>query len=67
MSKEDTSSTAVSTKGLMLSCTIGAMEGQDVATTDIQGAFLQTDYNKGDIIINMEGATVNIIDDIYPD
>ena len=38
----------------MLSCIIDAMEGQDVATSDIPGDFLQNDYDKGDININME-------------
>ena len=36
------------------------MEGRDVATADIPGAFLKTDYNKGDIRINMEGEMVTI-------
>ena len=35
LSKEDMSSTTVSTEGLMLSCMIDAMEGREVATTDI--------------------------------
>ena len=43
----------MSTEGLMLSCIIDAMEVWDVSTSDIPGAFLQTDYNKGDIRINM--------------
>ena len=34
------------------------MEDWDVATSDIPGAFLQTDYDKGDIHMNMEGETV---------
>ena len=48
----------------MLLCMIYAMEGREVATSDIPGAFLQTYYNKGDIHINMEGAMVNLIEDI---
>ena len=55
LSKEDTSSSTVSTEGLMLSYIIEAMEGQDVATADIPGYFLQNYYYKGDIYINMEG------------
>ena len=43
------------------------MEGQDVETDDITGAFLQIDYDKGDMHINIEGAMVNIIEDINPD
>ena len=53
ISKENTSSPTVSTEGLMLSCMIGAMEGWEVATADIPVAFLQTDYDKGDIHIKL--------------
>ena len=53
LSKDYTSSPTVSTEGIMLSCMIDAMEGQEVATADIPGAFLQTDYNKGDIHIKL--------------
>ena len=55
LSTEDTSSPTVSTEGLMLSCIIETMEGQDVATDDLPWSFLKTDYEKGDININMEG------------
>ena len=64
--KEDTSSPNVSTEGLVISCMIDAMEGRGVATADIAGAFLQTDYEKGYIPINTEGAMVNILKEIYP-
>ena len=37
----------------MLLCMIDAMEGQEVATADIPGDFLQTDHYKGDIHINL--------------
>ena len=45
----------MSTEGLVLLYMIDAMEGQDVATAYIPGAFLQTDYYKGDIHIKLEG------------
>ena len=51
----------------MLSCMIDAMEGQEVATADIPGDFLQTDYDKGDIHIKLEGAMVTLLEDIYPE
>ena len=57
----------MSTEGLMLSCMIDAMEGQKVATADIPGAFLQTDYDKGDIHTKLEGAMVTPIEDIDPE
>ena len=44
------------------------MEGRDISTADTPGAFLQTDYYKGDIHINMEGSMVTIpgeIDQAY--
>ena len=61
LSKEDTSSPTVSTEGHMLSCMIDAMEGQEVATADIPGAFLRTDYEKGYIHIKLEGAMVTLL------
>ena len=53
LSKEDTSSPNVSAEGLMLSCMIDARGGWEVATADIPVAFLQTDYDKGDIHIKL--------------
>ena len=67
LSKEDTLSPTVSTEGLMLSCMIDAMEGREVATADIPGAFLQTDYDKGDIHIKLEGAMVTLLEEIDPE
>ena len=67
LSKEDTSSPTLSTEGLMLSCLIDAMEGREVATADITGAFLQTDYDKGDIHIKLEGAMVTLLEETDPD
>ena len=40
ISKEDTSSPTVSTEGLILSCVIDAMEGREIATTNIPVSFL---------------------------
>ena len=65
--EEDTLSPTVSTEGLMLSCMIDAMEGWEVATADIPGALLQTNYDKGDIHIKLEGAMVNLLEEIDPE
>ena len=46
---------------------IDAMEGQEVATTNIPGDFLQTSYNKVDIHIKIEGAIVTLIEETNPD
>ena len=64
ISKEDTPSPTVSTEGLMLLRLIGAMEGREVATTDIPGAFMQTNHEKGDIQIKMEGDMVTLLEEI---
>ena len=66
ISKEDTSSPTVSTAGLMISCMIDAMEGREVETADIPGAFLQTDYDRGDIHIKLEMAMVTLLEEIDP-
>ena len=59
-------SPTVSNEGLMLSCMIYAMEGQEVATANIPGAFLQTDYDKGYIHIKLEGYMVTLLEEIDP-
>ena len=46
---------------------IDAIEVREVATADIPGAFLQTDYDKGDIHIKLEGDTVTPLEDIDPE
>ena len=67
MSKEDTTSPTVATQALILSCMIDAMEGRDVATADIPGAFLQTDYNKGDTHLRIEGPMLDLLLKIEPE
>ena len=66
ISKEDTSYPTMYTDGLILSCVIDATEGRYLATADILGSLLQTNYEKVDIHINTEGAMVTIIEDIDP-
>ena len=46
---------------------IDAMEVWKVATANIPGAFLQTDYGKGDIHIKLEGDMVTLLEDIDPE
>ena len=41
--KEEASAPTVSIESVMMSCTIDAAEGRDVATVDIPGAFMQSD------------------------
>ena len=48
----------------MLLCMIEKMEVQEVATTDIPGAFLQTNDEKGHIRIKLEGDMVTLLKEI---
>ena len=59
-------SPTVSTKSIMISCMVDKMEFWEVTTADIPGAFLQNDYEKGDIHINLEGSVVNLLENINP-
>ena len=51
----------------MLSSMIDAMEVREIEFKDIPGAFLQTDYAKGDIHIKLKEAMVPLLEDIGPD
>ena len=51
----------------MLLCMIDATEGRELATSDIPGALLQTNYDKGDIHIKLEGAMVTLREEIDPE
>ncbi len=53
LSKQETSSTTVATEALILTCVINAIEGRDVATCDIPGAFMQSDM-KGKVVFMKE-------------
>ena len=67
LSKEDTSSATVSTDGIMLSRMIDAIEVREVATTNTPGAFLHTNYHKGDIHIRLEGDMATLLKEIDPE
>ena len=60
ISKKDISSPTVMTEGMTLSCILDAMEGRDVDTVDIPGAFLHADMHD---IVNMrlDGATAKLL------
>ena len=45
---------------------IDTMEVRDVATADIPGAFLQTNYEWVDININTEGSMETLLEEIDP-
>jgi hypothetical protein len=66
MEKSETSSPTVSTEALILSCMIDAKEDRDVATADIPGAFLQTEYNEGDTHVRIEGTMAELLAQVDP-
>jgi hypothetical protein len=65
MTKEETSSPTVATEALILTCVIDAIEGRDVATCDIPGAFMQSDM-KGKVVMKLEGVMAEVILKIDP-
>jgi hypothetical protein len=69
ISKEDASSTTVTTEAVLLSCIIDAEEGRDVAEVDITNAFVQMRVeNENDMaFIKIRGVLVDILVEIAPD
>ena len=65
MTKKETSSPTVATEALILTCVIDAIEGRDVATCDIPGAFMQSDM-KGKVVMKLEGVMAEVIKRIDP-
>jgi hypothetical protein len=65
MDKEKTSSPVISTDALFITLVIDAMEGRDVATIDIPGAFLQTEAKPG-TFMKITGPMVDILCQINP-
>ena len=69
MSREDVSSPTVSTESVLLTATIDAEEGRDVATADVPNAFIQTaleDSNAERTIMKIRGPAVKILSEIDP-
>ena len=66
LNKDDVSAPTVATEALLLTCLIDAMEGRDVATVDIPGAFMQADMEGDDVHLRLEGKMVNILTKIDP-
>ena len=53
MDKSDVSAPTVAIEALVLTCLIDAMEGRDVATVDIPGAFMQSDLEEEDTFMKL--------------
>ncbi|VEU43169.1 unnamed protein product, partial [Pseudo-nitzschia multistriata] len=67
ISKEDSYSPTVSLHALMLSCLIDAIEGRDVATADIPGAFLQTPMPPDEVVhLRFDGPMADILTRLDP-
>ena len=67
--KEDASSPTVATESVLLTCTVDAEEGRDVAVVDIPNAFIQTRVTneKDMVIIRVRGVLVDMLEKIGPD
>uniref|UniRef100_A0A7S2W0X4 Reverse transcriptase Ty1/copia-type domain-containing protein n=1 Tax=Eucampia antarctica TaxID=49252 RepID=A0A7S2W0X4_9STRA len=66
LNKDDVSAPTVATEALLITCLVDALEGRDVATVDIPGAFMQADIERDDIHMKLEGIMVDILTKIYP-
>jgi hypothetical protein len=58
--KEDASAPTVAVESVMLSATIDAMEGRDVVTVDIPGAFMQADIDEL-VHVKLEGKIAEML------
>ena len=67
--KEDASSPTVATESVLLTCTVDAEEGRDVAIVDMPNALMQTrvEDEKDMAIIDLRGVLVDILVEIAPD
>jgi len=63
--KEQTTYPTVSTDALMLSLTIDAKEGRDLATADVKGAYLHA-FMEDFVILKLVGEAVNIMCHVNP-
>ena len=63
--KYDTSPLTVSTEVILLSWTMYATEGRDMATVDIPSAFMQVDMD-GEIDMKLEGTMTDLFTKLNP-
>jgi len=59
INKEDANAPTAAIKAVMLSCAIDEMEGRDVATADIPGAFMHTDMDET-VHVRLEGTMAEL-------
>jgi hypothetical protein len=62
---DETSSPMVSVEALFLSCVIDALQGHNVGTCNIPGAFMQADIDE-DLHILFEGDLVDLLIQVEP-
>jgi len=63
--KGEVSSPTVATESVLLTCTIDAFEGRDIATVDIPGTFLQADM-EGIVHVRLTDIVVDAVEKIDP-
>ena len=63
--KEDASSPTVAIESVLLSCTIDAKEGRDVATVNIPGAFMRADMDQV-VHLKMQGQMAELLVKLNP-
>ena len=64
--KDQTTSPTISTDALMLSIMIDALEGRDVATADVAGAYLNAEMDDF-VILKMTGSDLGILCQVNPE
>ena len=62
--KEETTSPTISVDALMLTMLVDAKEKRDVATADVEGAYLHADMDEF-VLLQLTGATVDIIIEVH--
>ena len=65
MTKEEVSSPTVSIESVMLTSVVDAMEGRDIATVDIPGAFMQAEMDET-VYMRLDGRMAELLVQINP-
>jgi len=63
--KEESTAPTVSIEAFMITCMVDALEGRDVATVDIPGAFMQTEQDEL-VHVKLEGIMVDLLLKVAP-
>ena len=66
MTKDEVTPPTVATNLIFLSCLINASKRRDIATVNIPGAFMYSDWEGKDLHMKVEGKMVDILTKNYP-